>query len=310
MTARATLLSLALVSLASGGLAAAPKSTAPDPQPKPAASTVPSVAATPVQAADPDPVFIPEAARRAAVEGSQAFAKKDFAGAQQSFRKVLDLAPDNLVALVNLGVTEFALGNSDESEKLLKKAVRKRLETAPAWLTLGILYMDQGKLDEALAALTQAVLYDSGNPRAHNYLGVVIGRKGWNSGAESELRRAIEIDPNYTDANYNLAVFYLGRRPPAIELARRHYVRAIELGAAPDPQIEQILKDATPQASASPQKPQSSPSPSVAAGAGPSASASPSPSTSPSASASPSPTASATPSPTAPPSHKPKTKKP
>lgn len=189
-----------------------------------------------------DAQYVPELAREAAAEGNAAFARQDYERARRAYTKVLDLAPDNLVGLTNLGVVEFAAGNAEASEKLLKRAVQLRIENAPAWLTLGILYMDQGKLDEALAALSQAIAQDPRNPRARNYLGVVIGRKGWLDGAQSELRKAVEIDPSYSDAHFNLAFFYLERKPPLTELARRHYFRSIELGAPKDTEIEAMLK--------------------------------------------------------------------
>jgi tetratricopeptide (TPR) repeat protein len=188
--------------------------------------------------------YVPEVAREAAAEGNAAFARGDFERARRAYRKVVDLAPDNLLGLINLGVVEYSLKNLDEAESLLKRAVQLKIDAAPAWLTLGIIYMDQNRLDEALAALAQATLYDPRNPRARNYLGVVVGRKGWIDGAQVELRRAVEIDPNYSDAHYNLAVFYLEGRPPSIELARRHYFRAIELGAEPDSEIEATLRSA------------------------------------------------------------------
>lgn len=190
--------------------------------------------------------FIPTIAREAAAEGNAAFRKKDYAGARTAYQRVLDLVPDNVLGLVNLGVVEFSSGHVDKAEALLKKAVSIRLENPAAWLTLGIIAMDQERFDEALASLSQAVLQDPRNPRARNYLGVVIGRKGWIDGAQSELRRAVELDPSYSDAHYNLAVFYLEEKPPAIELARRHYFRAIELGAEKDAAIEKVLKTGEP----------------------------------------------------------------
>jgi len=190
--------------------------------------------------------FVPTVAKVAEAEGNTAFMRKDYAGALKAYQKVLDLVPDNVLALTNLGVVEFSSGNTAKAEELLKKAVSIRLQNPAAWLTLGIIYMDQEHFDEALAALAQAVLQDPRNPRARNYLGVVIGRKGWIDGAESELRRAVELDPSYSDAHYNLAVFYLEEKPPAIELARRHYYRALELGAEKDTAIEKVLKSGAP----------------------------------------------------------------
>lgn len=189
--------------------------------------------------------FVPEVARTVAKEGNDAFTKGDYRAARRAYRQVLELAPGNLVGLVNLGLVEFRDGNVKEAEKLLKQAVRQRLETGAAWLTLGMIYFDQQRLDEAFAALSQAVLYDDANARAHNYLGAVLGRKGWLDGAEAELRRAVGIDPQNRDAHYNLAVIYLQRKPPAIELARRHYFRSIELGAPADPAIEKTLRTPT-----------------------------------------------------------------
>ena len=196
--------------------------------------------------AEPSPDFVPTVARKAAGEGNAAFARKDYATARKAYQQVLDMVPDNLLGLVNLGVVEFSAGNNDRAEELLKKAVRIRMETAAAWLTLGIIYMDQDRFDEALAALSQAVLHDPRNARARNYLGVVIGRNGWIDGAQFELRRAVELDPSYADAHYNLAAFYLQDKPPSIELARRHYYRSLELGAPSDPAIEKSLKSDEP----------------------------------------------------------------
>jgi Flp pilus assembly protein TadD len=75
---------------------------------------------------------------------------------------------------------------------------------------------------------------------------VTVGKKGWYSAAEDEMRKAIELQPDYAEAHFNLAVFYLQRNPPAVELARRHYQKARDLGAAPDPDVEKRLNAPNP----------------------------------------------------------------
>jgi tetratricopeptide (TPR) repeat protein len=197
-------------------------------------SPTPSPSATPQQ----DP------AQTLATEALQAFDKNDMEGARKKFQKLLDLQPDNFFALVNIGEVEYRLKKWDDAGTHLKRAVRLQPESGKAWLALGALYCDQEKLDEALAALSQAVLYDPKNPKAHNYLGVTVGKKGWYSGAEAELQRAIELDPDYAEAHFNLALSYLQRTPPAVEMARRHYMRALQLGEKPDPLIEKQLDGA------------------------------------------------------------------
>ena len=199
---------------------------------------VPAVKSVPTKSRAP---LSPEA-KKAAEEGLKAFAKNDLESARTAFRQLLLLDPENLTGLVNLGLVEYRLGHSAEAEKLLKQAVRLEPDAAFAWLTLGIVSYGQEKLDAALAALAQAALLDPKNPKVHNYLAVTIGKKGWLSGAESELQKAIELDPDYAEAHFNLAVFYLQRTPSAVELARRHYQKALDLGAEADPLVEKELE--------------------------------------------------------------------
>jgi tetratricopeptide (TPR) repeat protein len=201
-----------------------------------------------LSAGEPEKNFTPRALAAAIAEGNVAFERKDYSAARNAYSRVLALEPDNLMGLVNLGMVEFYSGQPEKAEELLKKAVRQRLESAPAWLTLGMIYMDRNQPDAALAALSQAMLQDPLNARTRNFLGVVMGRRGWIEGAQHELRRAVELDPSYADAHYNLAVFYLEEKPPAIELARRHYTRAIELGVEKNPEMEKLF-------SAPPKKP-------------------------------------------------------
>lgn len=211
-----------------------------------AAIAVALALAFPARAQSDKPSFVPEAAKSAAAEGNAAFGKGDYGTARHAYERVLKILPDDPVALVNLGLVEFTSGNETRAEELLKKAVRVRMETAPAWLTLGMIYSDQDRLEEATAALSQAVLYDPQSARARNFYGAVLGRRGWHDAAQSELRRAVELDPTYADAQFNLAALYIDENPPAVELARRHYTRALELGAKKDPEIEKVLNSNPP----------------------------------------------------------------
>jgi len=157
------------------------------------------------------------------------------------FKKALEIDSNNVTALVNLGSLEYRAHHLDEAESALRKATRLSPDTFAAWMTLGVVAHDAGKLDLALAALAQAVLIEPSNPKAHAYLGVTLGRKGWLDGAEAELHRALALDETSRDAHFNLAVICLQQNPPSIELARRHYRRALDLGASRDEVIEKQL---------------------------------------------------------------------
>ncbi len=184
---------------------------------------------------------ISEEAQKLSAKALAAFQSGDLPTAKSGFEKVLQLAPNNPSTMINLGLIEYRQRRYAEAAALLSKTVRVAPEAGLAWLILGAIEYDQDHLDAALAALAQAVLLEPNDARTHHYLGVTIGKKGWYSGAEDEMRKAIELAPDYAEAHFNLAVFYLQRVPPAVELARRHYQKAIDLGAAPDDQIAKQL---------------------------------------------------------------------
>lgn len=196
--------------------------------------------------------FLPEQARALAKQAEAAFGSGDLNQAESLYKKALEFGPNNAPLLVSLAAIKTRMGKLDESEKMLQQALHLDLKNSPAWLLLGMNYLEEKKDNEAFAALVQAELYDDRNPRIHNYLGIAAGRKGWNEPSEDELRRAIELDPQYADANFNLAVLYLRRTPPLIELGRRHYQQALDLGSPKDPIIEaQLAKAAADPATSS-----------------------------------------------------------
>lgn len=208
-------------------------------------------AETPPRPAAPVPVNVPDEAKppvqtaiveKIGGEGIGAFQAGNFEGAREAYLRVLKIEPDNLPALVNLGAAEYRLGNAAEAERLLRRSLQIKPDNPTAWLNLGILYLGRNEPMRSLAAIAQAVAQAPGDPVARNYLGVAAGRNRWFDAAEAELRRAIELRPDYADAHFNLAVFCLERHPPAVELARRHYRKARDLGAAPDRLVEQALR--------------------------------------------------------------------
>lgn len=206
--------------------------------PKPAKESAKEPEAKPVPA---QPAPKNDEAQRLHAEALRAFQKGDLDGAIAGYKRVLELVPDNPPALINLALIRQRQKNYPEADQLLKRVLRNDFENASAWLLLGIGAYEQGQLNAAHAHLAQAVLYAPKNAQAHQYLGVTLGRKGWYSAGEDELRRALEIDPKFADAHYNLAVLYMERVPAAVELARRHYQKALEFGAAADPELAKKL---------------------------------------------------------------------
>jgi len=169
------------------------------------------------------------------------FTRGDLEAARAGFGKVLALAPENPPALINLALIAQRQRRHSDAEQLLRRVLSRDFENGAAWLLLGIDAYEQNKLEAATAHLAQAVLYAPKDARARQYLGVTFGKRHWYSAGEDELRSAVELNPKSADAHYNLAALYMERVPPAVELARRHYTRAIELGAAADEKLAERI---------------------------------------------------------------------
>lgn len=185
---------------------------------------------------------IPNDIRALAQQASDLFAQKRYDDAAAVYQKMIDKYPESLYAWSNLGVVRFQQQNFPEAQKALQQAVRLSPTDAFSHSILGIVYYSLGKYDDAVSTLTRAKALEPNDAKTHNYLGIACSQKGWQEAAEQELRKAIEIDPQYGDAHFNLAVIYATQKPPAKELARRHYKLAQDLGIPKDPQLEKLLQ--------------------------------------------------------------------
>ena len=162
--------------------------------------------------------------------------------ARTSWEAVLKLEPENAAALSNLGKVQYQLGDFAGARDSLEKATVLKPALVDSWLTLGQTYLELKAPMMAVSATTRGVAENPADARSHNTLAIVLKRIGWTNGAEAELQKALDLDPDYSEAHFNLAVMYLERKPPALEMAGRHYRRARALGASPDAIIEKQIR--------------------------------------------------------------------
>ncbi len=184
---------------------------------------------------------VPEELIPLAREAKENFDTGKFRAAEKQYDEILTKSPNNLYALSNLGAVYFRTGRLKAAELTLKKAVTLAPKDEFSRRTLGIVYYRQSKFDDAVTELTKALAINPKSYIAHNYLGITASEKGWQEAAEKEMLEAIAANPDYVDAHYNLAVIYATNKPPAKELAKRHYTKAMELGAVANPSLEKLI---------------------------------------------------------------------
>jgi Flp pilus assembly protein TadD len=185
---------------------------------------------------------MPSEAMRLLAEARDEFIKGNFAGAEKLYLGFVDLQPDNVVALANLGVSQFRQGKLTAAQLALERAVKVAPEDAFSLTTLGAVMIEQNRIEEAMGHLEKANEVSPDDPIALNYIGVAASQMNQFGKAEQSLRRAITVQPDYAEAHFNLAVIYATAKPPSLGLAKRHYERALELGAAPDQRLATMLQ--------------------------------------------------------------------
>lgn len=236
-------------------------SPSPEETPAEAAATAPAAEATPAATAEASPATAEEtpATEAAAAaplappalppevqelidQAREAFIGGNFARAEDLYQKFVDLQPDNVVALANLGVAQFRQGKLTAAQLALERAVKIAPEDSFSLTTLGAVMIEQGRSEDAVVYLDRANTVTADDPITLNYLGVASSQLGQFGKAEQSLRRAITVKPDYAEAHFNLAVIYATAKPPSIALAKRHYEKALELGAGPDKRLANMLQ--------------------------------------------------------------------
>lgn len=184
---------------------------------------------------------MPDGSAQLVAEAQNYFAQHQYDKAAEDYQKILARDENNGLALGNLATIELQQGKLDAAEKHIRGALAQSPGDAYNLSVLGYVEFQQAKYDAALDSLSQAAKLDPANPEIENYLGVTLGHKGLRVQAETALRKAIQIDPNYGAAHNNLAVIYISETPPLAQLARWHYQKALDAGQPHNPELESDL---------------------------------------------------------------------
>jgi len=184
---------------------------------------------------------LPAGAAPLVAEAQRYFAEKKLDKAEEKYLQVLHLDEKNVYTLANLAAIQVELGHMDEAEKHLHQALTLAPADAYSLSIQGYLRFKQQKYDEALDDLSRAAKLEPENAEIQNYLGLTLSQKGMRGPAETALRKAIQIDPGYGSAHNNLAVIYLAQQPPAVELAKWHYQKALAAGHPRNPELEKMF---------------------------------------------------------------------
>ncbi|WP_241021974.1 tetratricopeptide repeat protein [Burkholderia sp. Ac-20353] len=142
----------------------------------------------------------------------------EFAQAQQLYRGVLAMDPENTEALLLLGAACDQSGDCIEAERLMARALRSERRYAWAFANYGLVLVKLGRHEAALVPLREALRLDGRHPAAHVSLGNALLGLERHADAQKAYEQALAISPGLAEAwsNRGNALRALGRPADAL----------------------------------------------------------------------------------------------
>jgi predicted O-linked N-acetylglucosamine transferase (SPINDLY family) len=141
--------------------------------------------------------------------------------------RALAIRPDLVETQVSLGLVRLDQGRLEDAAAAFERALSLRPEHAPARMNFGNVQHRLGRLDVAIAAYRAVVAQHPDFPDAHANLGAALKDQGDLPGAAASLDRALALKPDHAAAHYGLGGV-LARQGRVAE-AIAHLERAIAL---------------------------------------------------------------------------------
>jgi protein O-GlcNAc transferase len=126
------------------------------------------------------------------------------ADAEQLYRQVLQLNPQQADALHFLGVLNHQVGRNDLAVELIGKAIAQNDRMPAFHNNLGNALKAQGQLDAAVSSYRRALTLKPDYPEAHYNLGITLQAQGQLEAAANSYRRTLALKPNHAEAHNNL----------------------------------------------------------------------------------------------------------
>jgi predicted negative regulator of RcsB-dependent stress response len=133
----------------------------------------------------------------------------DHAAAAAILRAALALDPDAAALHANLAFALVAIGQAGAAETHYRRALELAPHELQIRLNLGAILTARRQADAALAVYAAAPAWMGASAALQSNLGMALACAGREAEAEAAYRRALELDPDYGKAAFNLAYLLL-----------------------------------------------------------------------------------------------------
>lgn len=133
-------------------------------------------------------------------------------------------------------------GKHVEARVFLLRAINIAPDNNSIRLLLSIAQCEAGKYNDAAYILEELIAEDDSNTKAHTLLGAACLALGDITKAKSETLRALQLDPDMKEANFNMAQILAVSNDPDKASAVKYYKKALTLGAIRNASLELQLQ--------------------------------------------------------------------
>lgn len=148
------------------------------------------------------------------------FEEKEVSECFKKFTTALQYDSENPQIYYRLGFINQSIKNYNEAISQYKKAIERNVENPSYYFALAECYEAIDNVFEEKKALSECQKYEPENPHIYYKLSRIYHNQHDLTNAINEIKKAIELDSNFVDAKYELAILLelKGNKDEAIEL--------------------------------------------------------------------------------------------
>lgn len=155
--------------------------------------------------------------------------------AQPEFEVVIEdtSAADARQEKFEQGIEAMSVRDYSTAQRIFSEFVRENPQMAGAYTNLALIHFENEEYDQALKLVEQAIELNNRQSQAYNLRAQLSIINGEVLEARDDYLKAIELNPQYTNAQYNLALLY-DVYLQDVKLALQHYEIYMSLITLPD----------------------------------------------------------------------------
>lgn len=123
-------------------------------------------------------------------------------------RKILDIQPDHVDALIIAASIEQSRGEGESAGKLYERVLEISPERKNIYLVLGRIYFQNDLLEKAKQVFERLLEHYPDSHIGYYYMGRIFADSGGMERAAASFRRSVEIDPGFTKGRLELIDIY------------------------------------------------------------------------------------------------------